>query len=276
MVMRMIRGAPSAALLALVTLGLIGCGGGPVNVLNQVKSRGVVRVGVKADAPPFGVKEGDDYYGFDVDIAKAVAGELGVEVDWVAVTSANRFKKVKSGEIDMAIASSTITRGREADVDFSIPYFQDGQGLLVLSGSEIGGYEDLAGKTVGGTAGSTSVKRIKQVQPDCKVAEFSTYAEALDALREKKVDAITSDMLILTGLRLKAKDSEAFELAGPRFSEEPYGIAVAENQSDWRDAINDALQRIMESGEYQKIFENRFGEKGRYHVEAYEILTYPR
>jgi len=236
------------------------------DVLARVKDSGVVRVGVKADAPPFGVRdESGYYYGFDIDIANAIAREIGVaRVEFVTVTSADRIEKVASGEVDMAIASMTITRGREEKIDFTIPYFQDGQGLLVAADSTVGSYEDLAGKTVGGVKGATSVVNIREVQPDCRVREFAGYREALDALAAGKVDAITSDMLILMGLRLSAEKPEMFRLAGKRFSTEPYGIALAENQSDWRDALNDAIQKLWTKFIWQRIYENWFGENARY------------
>ena len=248
------------------------------DVLAQVKDRGVLRVGVKADAPPFGVKDEFDRYGFDVDIAGALAKELGIErVEFVTVTSADRLDRVASGEVDMAIASMTITRGREEKVDFTIPYFQDGQGLLVRADSGVESYEDLAGKTVGGVVGATSVKNIRQFQPDCELRKFGGYNEALAALEEGEVDAITSDMLILMALRLGAEDPEAFRLAGERFSTEPYGIAVAENQSEFRDALNDAIQSLWEKGVWQGIYESWFGEKAKYRADIdFKIVPFPR
>ena len=256
-------------------------GAGPApgfDVLTQVMERGVLRVGVKADAPPFGVKDEYDRYGFDIDVADALAKELGIgKVEFVTVTSADRLDKVVSGEVDMAIASMTITRGREEKVDFTIPYFQDGQGLLVRADSEIQSYEDLAQRAVGGVRGATSVETIRQVQPDCEVKEFGGYDEALAGLVRGEVDAVTSDMLILMGLRLRAGKPEAFRLAGRRFSTEPYGIAVRENQSKFRDALNDAIQRLWEKGIWQRIYEDWFGENAKYHTEVpFVIVPFPR
>ena len=250
----------------------------PKDVLAEVKARGVLRVGVKADAPPFGVKDEFSRFGFDIDIADALAEELGIEtVEFVTVTSADRLEKVASGEVDMAIASMTITRGREKTVDFTIPYFQDGQGLLVRADSAVESYEGLAQKTVAGVEGATSVKNIRQVQPDCEVREFAGYKEALAALAAGEVDAVTSDMLILMGLRLGAEDPDVFRLAGGRFSTEPYGIAVAENQSAFRDALYDAIQRLWEKGVWQGIYESWFGEKTKYHADIdFKIVPFPR
>jgi polar amino acid transport system substrate-binding protein len=269
--------------LAAITILLSGCelkGGGSAgkDKLAEVKAAGVVRVGVKADAPPFGWKDEYGYNGFDVDIANAIAGELGVpKVEFVTVTSSDRLEKVAAGEIDFAIASMTITRSREAKVDFTVPYFQDGQALLVGASSTVASYEDLAGKSVAAARGATSIRTIKQVQPDCTVKEFDGYQKALEALRAGEVDALTSDMLILVGLKLDAKDGDAFKIAGERFSTEPYGIAVQENQSKWRDAINDAIQTLWEKGRWQRIFEGWFGENAKFHTDVpFVIIPYPR
>jgi polar amino acid transport system substrate-binding protein len=247
------------------------------DALAQVKERGTLRVGVKADAPPFGWKDEFGYYGFDVDIASALAKELGVEkVEFVTVTSADRLDKVASGEVDMAIASMTITRGREEKVDFTIPYFQDGQALMVRAGSAVASYEDLGGKTVGGVKGSTSVDTIKEVQPDCNVKEYPGYNEALAALRAGEVDAITSDMLILLGLKLGAEQPEAFRIAGKRFSTEPYGIAVRENQSEFRDALNAGIERLWKTGRWQRVYEDWFGANAKYRAdEGFKIVPFP-
>jgi polar amino acid transport system substrate-binding protein len=253
-------------------------GGGQDDVLARVKERNLVRVGVKADAPPFGIRDEFGYSGFDIDIATALARELGIEeVEFVTVTSADRLDKVASREVDMAIASMTITRSREEKVDFTIPYFQDGQALMVRRDSQVSGYVDLAGKAVGGVRGATSVENIREVQPDCEVREYPGYKEALEGLRKGEVEAITTDMLILVGLRLGAEDPDGFRIVGERFSTEPYGIAVAENQSKWRDALNDAIQRLWERGVWQKVYESWFGEKARYHTDVeFMIVPFPR
>ena len=262
-----------------VGLACVERGGGarPGDVLAKVKERGTLRVGVKADAPPFGWKDEFGYYGFDVDVARALAGELGIpKTEFSTVTSADRLDKVVSGEVDMSIASMTITRGREEKVDFTIPYFQDGQALMVRADSRVASYEDLSGKTVGGVKGSTSIDTIREVQPDCTVKEYPGFNEALAALRAGEVDAITSDMLILQGLKLGAKEPEAYRIAGKRFSTEPYGIAVRENQSEFRDALNAGIERLWKTGRWQRVYEDWFGKNAKYRAdEGFKIVPYP-
>lgn len=238
---------------------------GNVDLLEKVKAAQRVRVGVKADTPPFGERAGDAYAGFDIDIALALSKVLGIEhVDFVPVTSANRDDKLLAGEIDMAIASMTITRYRDRKVDFTIPYFQDGQALLVAADSPIKSYLDLAGRTVGCVKGSTSSFYIKQIAPDAKPQVVADFKALMAALKDGSVDAATSDMLILIGLMKNDAEPQRWKIAGSRFTAEPYGIALPENQSDWRDAINEALMELWEKGTWQQIANAWFGPGAKY------------
>lgn len=270
-------------ILAAVALALSACGGGsraqaPIyDTMQQVKAANVLRVGVKTDTPPFGFKRGGEVAGFDVDLAYALAQELGIkDVQLVPVTSADRIQKLNAGEVDCIIASMTITRTRERDVDFSIPYFMDGQALLVKADGTIQSYQDLAGKKVGAVKGSTSGSNMKQVAPDCEVVQLGGFPALLKALDEGSVDAITSDSLILNALMRNSGKAASYRIAGDRFSTEPYGIAMRENQSVWRDAVNNALQELWENGRWQMIFDTWFGPRSKYATEiTFSITPYP-
>jgi polar amino acid transport system substrate-binding protein len=234
-----------------------------------------VRIGVKADTPPFGTRVGDSFTGFDIDIAMAVAKQLGIEqVDFVPVTSANRIVKLLNGDVDMLVASMTITRYRELKVDFAYPpYFQDGEGLLVKTASPVQSYLDLPGKTVGCVKGSTSSYYMKQVAPDCATKVYPDFAAMMQGLEADEVDAVTSDTLILIGLMKNAADPTAYRIAGDRFTTEPYGIAVVENQSKWRDALSDAIQDLWENGRWQVICDSWFGPGAKYESKLNFVIT---
>jgi ABC-type amino acid transport substrate-binding protein len=250
----------------------------PGDVYARVMKEKRVRIGVKADTPPFGMKVGDAFTGFDIDIAMAVAKQLGIEqVDFVPVTSANRIVKLLNGDVDMVVASMTITRYRELKVDFVYPaYFQDGQALLVKQDSPVQSYLDLGGKTVGCTKGSTSSYYMKQVAPDCATKVYPDFPAMMQGIANGEVDAVTSDMLILIGLMKNAPDPAAYRIAGDRFTTEPYGIAVVENQSKWRDALSDALQDLWENGRWQVICDSWFGPGAKYETKLnYAITPFP-
>lgn len=231
------------------------------NLMDQLNYKKVIRVGVKTNAPPFAKQEDDgSYWGFDIDMAKAIGKELGLRVQFVPVSPNQRIPYVREGRVDIVVASMTITRYREQFVDFSIPYFQDGQGLLFRSNSKFTSYRDLKDRKVGAVIGSTSYKNMVKVQPDCKIVPFENYADGVQALLDEKTDAFTSDYLILMGLKNKHKDHTILELRGNRFTAEPYGVAMMENQSKLRDNVNNAIMSIWENGIWQEIYQTWFGE----------------
>ena len=205
--------------------------GGAVDVLAQVSAAKTVRVGVLANNPPFSFQVGQQWTGFDIEIAEGVANRLGIEnIVYVPVTLDQRSPSVVNGTVDMVVASMTITRYRESKssnkVDFSIPYFQDGQALLVAAASPIKSYLDLNGKKVGAVKGSTGSFYMTQINPDAVVEKYADNAALAKALKAGEIDAATNDYLVLAGMITGSEDAAAWRIAGERMTSEPYGIAV--------------------------------------------------
>ncbi|MUG87001.1 transporter substrate-binding domain-containing protein [Paenibacillus timonensis] len=232
--------------------------------LGKIKERGKLLVGVKYDTKLFGLKDpaSGNVEGFDIDISKAIAKHVfGDEnaLELKEVTSKTRIPMLNNGEIDMIVATMTITEERKKEVDFSDVYFQAGQSLLVKKGSPITGIENLtADSTVLGSKGSTSVKNIRDKVNGIKVLEFDNYQDAFNALKAGQGDALTTDDAILYGM--SAQDPN-YEVVGKPFTDEPYGIAVQKGNSDIVQAINDTLKELHDSGEYDKIYEKWIGKK---------------
>ncbi|GIM46461.1 glutamine ABC transporter substrate-binding protein [Collibacillus ludicampi] len=231
--------------------------------LKAIKDRGKLIAGVKYDTNLFGLKDPADNQvkGFDVDIAKAIAKDiLGDEnkIDLKEVTSKTRIPMLKNGDIDIIVATMTITEERKKEVDFSNVYFKAGQSLLVKKDSPITGIQDLDGKTVIVVKGSTSATNIKKKAPKAKVTEYENYAEAFTALKAGKGDALSTDNAILLGMQ---KQDPNFKLVGGLFTDEPYGIAVRKGDKEMLDEVNKVIKNLQDSGEYDKIYEKWFGEK---------------
>jgi polar amino acid transport system substrate-binding protein len=252
-------------ILSLFILVVAACGGGReapaarIGQFDRIIASGTVRVGVKADAPPFGIERNGVRLGFDIDIAQAIARRLAVEPVFVTVTSADRIPRLVAGEVDMVVASMTQTRGRERQVDFSVPYFEDGPAIMARSDAGITGYIDLGGKRLGVAKGSSTAATLATVAPEAVVVEVATIAELLAALRAGTVDAIATDHLILLGLLRSCPDADSFVIPGGRIVSEPYGIALPQDQSAWRDAVNGALMAMWEDGEWARICDAWFG-----------------
>ncbi|MDM5460849.1 glutamine ABC transporter substrate-binding protein GlnH [Bacillus cereus] len=233
-------------------------------VIEQIKKRGKLVVGVKNDTNLFGLKNPStgQVEGFDIDIAKALAKKiLGDEkkLELKEVTSKTRIPMLKNGDIDAIIATMTITEERKKEVDFSDVYFKAGQSLLVKKGSNIKSIDDVKqGVKVLAVKGSTSTNNIRQKSPEATVLEFENYSEAFTALKAGKGDVLTTDNAILYGM---AKQDSNYEVVGKKFTDEPYGIAVQKGANDLTKEINSLLKDMNANGEYDKLYEKWIGQK---------------
>lgn len=231
--------------------------------LDAIKQRGKLVAGVKYDTNLFGLKDPatGTVSGFDIDIAKALAKELlGDEnkLEVKEVTSKTRIPMLDKGDIDVIIATMTITEDRKKQVNFSDIYFKAGQSLLVKQGSDIKSIDDLkAGKTVLTAKGSTSAKNIKEKSPNATLLEFENYAEAFTALKSGKGDALTTDNAILMGM---SQQDPNYVLVGGLFTDEPYGIASKKDDNNFTDTLNAFLKKINDNGDYAKIYKKWFKE----------------
>ena len=202
-----------AAVAVVFCLGALSAQAGK---LEEIKERGVLVCGAKDAVVPFGYvdEETKQLVGFDIDICRAIADNLGVKLELKPVTSATRIPMLVQGSIDLAAATMTHKFARDEQIDFSITYFPDGQKILVKKGSGINSAADLAGKKVATAKGSTSEKNIKQAQPDCTVLSFEGYPQAFLALQQGKAVAVTTDSSILLGLKNSAENPDDWEIVG--------------------------------------------------------------
>jgi polar amino acid transport system substrate-binding protein len=238
------------------------------SMLDQIQERGVLVCGVKDAVVPFGFVDEDtnQIVGFDVDICRALAEKLDVDLELKAVTSATRIPMLAQGSTDIAAATMTHKISRDDVIDFSITYFMTGQKILVAKDSGIKSVADLAGKKVGTAKGSTSEKNIKVAQPECKVLSFEGYPQAFLALKQGKVSAVTTDATILLGLKNSSENPDKWAIVGEFISDEPYGLGVPEDHSDFRDFVNAALMEMWRTGEYQRIYNKWFGKDTSYYL----------
>lgn len=233
------------------------------STLDQIKQRGKLIAGVKYDTRLFGYKDPNtgQVEGFDVDIAKALAKKiLGDEnkIELKEVTSSTRIPMLKNGDIDIIIATMTITDERKQEIDFSDVYYHAGQSLLVHKDSPIKGIDDLAGKKVIGVKGSTSVKNIREKAPQADVLEYPDYAQAFAALRSNKGDALTTDNVILMGMH---QEDPNYVLVGGLFTDEPYGIGIRKGDETFVKYVNDFLKELKDSGQYRELYMKWFNEE---------------
>lgn len=276
------RTVGSAAALAALALTLTACGGSDEpagDATGEETSSGggeSIRIGIKFDQPGLGFKDGEDFTGFDVDMARAVAEKLGYaedQIEFVESPSAQRENLLQTGQVDMIFATYSITDARKETVAFAGPYFVAGQDLLVAADDDsISGPEDLEGKNLCSVTGSTSAQRIKdEYAAGTNLLEQPSYAECVTALTAGAVDAVTTDDIILAGLAAQPANEGKVKVVGNPFSEENYGVGLPQDNESCED-INTAITELIEDGTWQQILDDNVGASG---YQANEELNPP-
>jgi len=278
--MRISRVAAVAA-TAILALSIVACGGDDDGEGTSAGSKSFeagttmarlndaqkITVGTKFDQPGFGLKGLDGKpAGFDVEIAKLIAAELGVpegNIEYIETPSAVREEVIEQGKVDIVVATYTINDTRKERIDFAGPYYIAGQHIMVRADDDsITGPDSFqAGdKKVCSVQGSTPAANIEQylANKDEQLVVFDVYQRCVDALRGGQVDAVTTDNVILLGFI--AENEGEFKLAGEKFTDEPYGIGLKKGDTAFRDFINDTLEKIYESNEYAQAWTSTAGQ----------------
>ncbi len=231
----------------------------------ELAESGKVTIGVKYDQPGIGFKGATDDVptGFDPEMGKIIAGQLGLEpdaIEWEEAISDNREPFLQQNTVDLVIASYSITDERRQIVGQAGPYYVTGQSLLVAKDdNSIKGPDDLKGKKVCSVTGSTSIATVEE-KYGAEPAGFDTYSECVDQLKNGSVDAVTTDGAILLGYA--AEDPDALKVVGEPFSEERYGIGYNKDAEGMCEFLNGAIQNAFDNGDWQKAFDATLAEGG--------------
>jgi len=249
--------------LAVITsLILAACQGesSTPSTYDQVLENGSVRIGVRNDNPPMSFVDGDgNWVGFDIDLAQAMADQLGVDLELVVVDGTTRITFLQNGEVDMSVASMNHTRSRDDSIDFTITYFWDNQSFLIRKDT-YSSIDELIGQTVAANAGSSAIPSWQEYVADNggpapDIVEFDDKLAAMQALRDGAVEGYTEDNI--TMLSLAAGDPN-LELLPGGHNPVQFGIGVPVNDSLWRDQVNYALQELWKDGTYAEIYDRWF------------------
>ena len=227
----------------------------------QAQEREQLIIGVKTDVPLFGSENPNTHEleGFDVDIAKKLAKYLlGDEqkLELIAVSSSSRLALLQAAEIDVLVATTTITDERKKLVDFSESYFDLGQSILVPKNSKIRDIRDLAYQNVLVVKGAVALNIMPKKMPSAKLIQYDTYETAVEALRAGHGVALVTSSAILLGIQ---KNNPDLQLVGGLFTFESFGVAVQKGDRLMQQAVNETLRKIRASGEYNEIHQKWFG-----------------
>jgi glutamate transport system substrate-binding protein len=269
MIARRTRGVLAVAAVAL--FGVAACGGGSSGGsatagAGSGSSGGGLKIGIKYDQPGLGLKQGEDFTGLDVDVATYVAGKLGTDrnkITWVQAPSAQRETLISTGQVDLVVATYSITDTRKEKVSFAGPYLVAGQDLLVRQDeTAITGPETLNGKKLCSVKGSTSAQKVKDQYPGVQLQEFGTYSECVAALVSKGVDALTTDDTILAGYASQEQYKGKLKVVGKPFSTERYGIGLKKGDTALCQKVTDAIKTMLSDGSWQKAVDANLGPAG--------------
>ncbi|MFJ4044305.1 ABC transporter substrate-binding protein [Microbacterium sp. NPDC089987] len=264
-----------AAVLAVAALALTGCAGGDSKPADDggkassgadygLVSEGTLTVCSEVPYVPFEMEGGDNgsgYTGFDIDLAYAIAQELGLElnVQDVSFDGLQSGTTLIAGTCDMGASAMTITDERKANIDFSDPYYDSLQSLLTSVDSGIKSIKDLDGKNVGVQQGTTGESYAKENAKGATLVQYPGDAELWPALQAGQIDAILQDQPV--NIEHEKTDPE-YKIVEEYDTEESYGFAFAKGEKDeLREAVNKALKDLRDSGDYDTIYDTYFAAK---------------
>lgn len=212
-------------------------------------------VGSDIPYPPFEQGKPGSYTGFDVELMEAIAEKIGRTAEFQDTSFETIFRDVAQGKFDAVISAATITDEREKAVDFSNPYYLSEQAVLVKEGSSITGIEDLSGKVVGVQQGTTGQELAKEKAGASEVRPYPEGPDAVNALKAGTVEAVVIDAPVAQNA---VEKSGGVEIAEKVPTEEDYGIAVAQGNTELLEEINQGLKEVEEDGTYAKIYKKWF------------------
>jgi polar amino acid transport system substrate-binding protein len=256
----------AALVLALGLLFVAGCGddddegggdtttsaaGGDVTTITE----GTLLVGTDTPFPPFEIGQPPNISGYDIDVMNAVAEQLGLTPEYQDTSFDTIFRDVASGQFDIAAAASTITPGRQKTVDFSDPYYEAQQALLVPEGSDIASVDDLSGKIVGAQDGTTGETYANDETDASEVRGFPEGPDATSALITGQVEAVIIDQPVAVDA---VEKQGGVEIAQEIPTHELYGYAMSKDNPDLVEAVNQALQALKDDGTIADLYQQYF------------------
>jgi glutamate/aspartate transport system substrate-binding protein len=238
--------------------------------LKTIKDSGTIKLGYRESSLPFSyLNARGQPIGYSIDLCREVveeaAGELdGMEIKtvFVPVTSANRFDKVKSGEVDLECGSTTSNAQRQKEVAFSPVFFVAGTKLLVARSSPVASYRDLAGKTVVVTAGTTNEAALRTLSDKQKLAiklmTAADHAQSLAVLTSGGADAFATDDVLLYGFIATAKNGAELKVVGDYLSYDPYGLAFRRDDPAFAAVVDRAFTRMAGERRLAELYNKWF------------------
>lgn len=245
----------SAAMVTAIA-AMVATGGGiapaMADGLSDVKARGVLKVGAKADYAPFGFKEGEAIVGLEPDLAADVASRLGVKLELLPVVSANRMEFLRQGQIDLMIATMSFRPERDMVVGIVRPfYYASAQAGLAPKSAGLTAWESLRGQTVCGVQGAY-YNRSTEADFGAKILNLKAPTDALAALKEGRCVAFAYDSTYFVGL-LRDSAWTDYAMSLPQINSEPWGLAVKKDDTTFIEFMTKVVEEWHRSGKILEL-----------------------
>jgi ABC-type amino acid transport substrate-binding protein len=243
--------------------------------LDRIKEKGAITFAYRDGAAPFSFKDREGRIrGYSVDLCIRVAMAMQralamkeLKIEWLPVEASTRLDAVASGKADAECGTTTITLTRMETVDFSLPIFVDGGGVLVRAKSKLSRLRNLKGKriaVIGGTTTEQALTRaLSAAEAPAILVPVKDGTEGMALLSQGKVDGYASDRVVLAGLRMRSSAPDELEFVSGDFSFEPYGLVLPRNDPDFRLAVNRALANLYRNGDIDPIYQRWLGNLGK-------------
>jgi ABC-type amino acid transport substrate-binding protein len=230
----------------------------------KLQQKGEITVGVKFDVPPFGFKnpQTGDVEGFDVDVGRAVADELGVKPKFIEAISDNRIPFLQQGTVDLILSTMTINAERDQEIDFSEPYYVARGSILVPKDSPIKGIDDLAGRRVCTALGSTYEATLREKAPKSERKLVDSYSECFELIQNKAVHAISTDDVILAGMIIQDPN---LKLVGGALTTEPYGAGIKEGDMEFQRFVSGVIAKMKSDRRWARLYDKWVGRYTKKH-----------
>lgn len=226
------------------------------DAVENIRNRGRLIVGLDIGSNLFSFRDPitGEITGFDVDIAGEVARDIfgtPSQVEYRILSSPDRLEALENNQVDIVVKTMSMNCERRKQVGFSTEYLSANQRILAPRDSQIRQAGDLSGKRVCAVKGTTSRKRVQQIQPPVNLVDVVTWADCLVALQQRQVDAVSTDDSILAGL---VSQDPYLHIVGPSMNQEPYGIGVNKNNPGLIRFVNGTLERIRRDGTWNTLY----------------------
>ncbi|GKT22072.1 amino acid ABC transporter substrate-binding protein [Acidovorax sp. SUPP3334] len=238
-------------------------------LLDRVSAGGKLVLAYRESSVPFSYVDGGKPIGYAVDLCQRIAevvrkktGRKDMEVEFVPVTSANRLETIEKGRADMECGSTTNNAERRQAVAFTVPHFITGARLLVPAQSNVDRIEDLSGKKLVSTKGSTPLKAAQQINRErllqINVIEAPDHAKAVEMVEKGEADAFAMDDVLLYGLASNRPNPAALKVVGKFITTEPLAIMLPKNDPAFKKLVDDEMRRLITSREIYPIYDKWF------------------